>query len=562
MFTFKDYLVEAQFSEDDLARVIGVFERRLPKLLGTKIYRYGGKGHVMEFGGFSEILYLFGERAFGVRFKGGHVLGIDVWEKYTTNNGPSHFIDVKMLNAGSLIGAMTKLANLIKHPEQGKYPVQAVNEGLQLDEMAKRVNDDNFYRMAVSKYGEHGAESMTWEQIKAVADENDVLIPAYIRGQKIGRGKWNAKPGAVTDVDSKETKSEVVSKKDDEPQDVTPVKEPSTAVALPKKEPILYIKVTAQDPDTKRFIPAAESKAAQQLYKQIAGSMADHKPTEKEMRDPDTLYGHLSQLVTMACKGTLRSLLIYGGPGTGKTYTIMQTIKEEGMVPGKDYVKISGKASPVSIYQTMFMFREGGMILFDDCDSMWGNEDATNILKAALDTSPVREISWNGKNTLNVSKMSDEKRQSLYKQIDRQLAADAGDEDAELLAGDEDVEDDAGVKVKKGGPIRFPSMFEFKGRVVFISNLKKEEFDSAIMSRSAKINMDLTPEEVLKRMRSVLPSLGGDDVAIDKKEELLDHLVEMHGEGALTQVTMREFVKGMLVLRSGAPNWRDLCQYM
>ncbi len=70
MFTFKDYLVEAQFSEDDLARVIGVFERRLPKLLGTKIYRYGGKGHVMEFGGFSEILYLFGERAFGVRFKG------------------------------------------------------------------------------------------------------------------------------------------------------------------------------------------------------------------------------------------------------------------------------------------------------------------------------------------------------------------------------------------------------------------------------------------------------------------------------------------------------------
>lgn len=558
MFTFKDYLVEAQFSEDDLARVIGVFERRLPKLLGTKIYRYGGKGHVMEFGGFSEILYLFGERAFGVRFKGGHVLGIDVWEKYTANNGPSHFIDVKMLNAGSLIGAMAKLANLIKHPEQGKYSVQAVNEGLQLDEMAKRVNDDNFYRMAVSKYGEHGAAAMTWEQIKAVADENDVLIPAYIRGQKIGRGKWNAKPGAVTDVDSTETKSEVVSKKDDGPQDVTPVKEPSTAVALPKKEPILYIKVTAQDPDTKRFIPAAESKAAQQLYKQIAGSMADHKPSEKEMRDPDTLYGHLSQLVTMACKGTLRSLLIYGGPGTGKTHTIMQTIKEEGMTPGKDYVKIAGKASPVSIYQTLFMFREGGMILFDDCDSMWRNEDATNILKAALDTSPVREISWTASNTINVSKMSEKAKNTLNRQIDAQLSGEEMPSEES-----EDGEDgEPSPKVKKNGPIKFPSAFDFTGRVVFISNLKKEEFDPAIMSRSAKINMDLTPEEVLKRMRTVLPGLGGDDVALEQKEELLDHLIQMNKSGELDMVTMREFVKGILILKSGAPNWKDLIAYV
>lgn len=561
MFTFKDYLIEAQFSEDDLARVIAVFERRLPKLLGTKIYRYGGKSHVMQLSGFSEILYLFDDRAFGVRFKGGHVLGIDVWTRYTTNSGPSYFIDVKSLGAGTVISAIRKLAELIKNPEQGKHAVQAVNESIQLDEMAKRVDNDRFYQMAVSSYGEKAAESLTWEQIKAVADDNDVLIPAYIRGQKIGRGRWNARPGSVTDVDSKETRAANTSS-GDEPREVTPTKEPGTAVAVAKKEPILYIKVTAQDPDTKRFIPAAESKAAQQLYKQIAGSMADHKPSEKELRDPDTLYGHLAQLVGMACKGTLRSLLIYGGPGTGKTYTIMQTIKEEGLVPGKDYVKISGKASPVSIYQTMFMFREGGMILFDDCDSMWGNEDATNILKAALDTSPVREISWNGKNTVNVSKMSDEKRQSLYKQIDRQLAADAGDEDAELLAGDEDAEDDAGVKVKRSGPIRFPSMFEFKGRVVFISNLKKEEFDSAILSRSAKINMDLTPEEVLQRMRSVLPSLGGDDVPIEKKEELLEHLVKMYGNGELDAVTMREFVKGMLIVRSGAPNWRDLISYM
>lgn len=545
MLTFKDYLIEAQFSDDDFARVLNVFERRLPKLLGSRLYRYGGKKHVLEFSGYSQILYLFDNRAFGVRFKGGKVLGIDVWKTYTTSSAPEFFIDIRQLNANSIISSISKLAALIKHPDSGKHEVKAVNEAVQLDEMAKRVTDDNFYRMAVASYGEAASESLTWDQIKAVADKNDVLIPAYIRGQKVGRGRWNAKPGSVTDVESRDTSTAVAVTSGE--NEVTP---------LGKKDPILYIKVTAQDPDTKRFIPAAESKAAQQLYKQIANSMGDHKPTEKEMRDPQTLYGHLSQLVEMACKGSLRSLLIYGGPGTGKTFTIMQTIKNAGMVAGKDYVKISGKASPIAIYQTLFMFREGGMILFDDCDSMWGNEDATNILKAALDTSPVREISWNARNTINVSKMSDEKKQELYKQIDRQLAVEAGMEDDTLDDGGEED-----TKVRKNAPLRFPSAFDFKGRVVFISNLKKEEFDSAIMSRSAKINMDLTPKEVLQRMRAILPNLGGDDVSLEKKEELLDHLIVMHGRGELDAVTMREFVKGMNILRSGAPNWKELVQY-
>ncbi len=546
MFTFKDYLVEAQFSEDDLARIIKVFERRLPKLLGAKLYRYGGKDHVLQFSGYSQILYLFDKRAFGVRFKGSKVLGVDVWKTYSTSSAPEFFIDVRQLNTTSLISAISKLASLIKHPEAGTHEVKAVNESLQLDEMAKRVTDDSFYKMVVAEYGEHAAESVTWDQIKAVADKNDVLIPAYIRSQKIGRGRWNSKPGSVTDVESRMTTSTAVATTSGE-NEVTPVG---------KKDPILYIKVTAQDPDTKRFIPAAESKAAQQLYKQLANSMSDHKPSEKELRDPQTLYGHLSQLVEMACKGTLRSLLIYGGPGTGKTFTIMQTIKNAGMVPGRDYVKISGKASPISIYQTLFMFRENGMILFDDCDSMWGNEDATNILKAALDTSPVREISWNARNTINVSKMSDEKKQELFKTIDRQLAAEAGMDDD---TSDDTSDDD--TKIRKNAPLRFPSSFDFKGRVVFISNLKKEEFDSAIMSRSAKINMDLSPKEVLMRMRAILPNLGGDDVSLEKKEELLDHLIHMNDRGELDAVTMREFVKGMNILRSGAPNWRELLVY-
>jgi len=81
------------------------------------------------------------------------------------------------------------------------------------------------------------------------------------------------------------------------------------------------------------------------------------------------------------------------------------------------------------------------------------------------------------------------------------------------------------------------------------------------MSRSAKIGMDMTPEQILQRMRKILPELGGTDVSIEQKEELIDQLLLMHKRKEITAVTMREFTKGLDIVRSGAPNWRDLVIY-
>lgn len=543
MITFSEYLIEAEISEDDFERVLSVFTRRLPKLLGSKIYRYGGDDYVEDIAGGKRITFIFKDRAYGVRYKSGKVQGIDVWTKFGTQTAPDFFIDVKKLNASSLIASITKLAQIIKDPEAGDVAVKQVNEAVKLDEMASRVSDEDFYRALVDEYGETKARRLSWDQIKDVAEQNDVLIPGYIRSQKVERGIWDGKPrgGAASGsgVSDEDLGVEVKRKSDN--------------------EPILYIKVTAQDPETKRFLPAGDVKAAQRLYAQIQGAISA-PPTEEELRDVDTLYGHLAQLVEFAADGKLKSLLIYGGPGTGKTFTIMKVVKDKGLTPGKDYIKMSGKASPIKIYETLYMYRDGGMVIFDDLDSMWRNEDATNILKAALDTSPVREISWDSNNTVNISKMSKEAQQDYMERLDRQIAGEAVEE-----VDDDDDDDEEGGRKKKAKPakkLKFPATFEFTGRVVFISNLKKEEFDSAILSRSAKIDMSMSAEEILKRMRDVLGGLGGDDVSLERKTELLDHLLSMNKKGQLDQVTMREFIKGMNILRSGAPNWRDLIQYM
>ncbi|WP_407305454.1 ATP-binding protein [Acinetobacter sp.] len=548
MQTFKDYLIEAQFDGDSMERVINAFQRRMPRLLGSKIYRYGGSDGADQHGA----VFFFGTRAFRVRTKGNRILGIDVWDRYALNKGPSFFIDISDFGAESIIGSMKKLAQIIKNPEAGKVAVKESQE-IQLDEMARRATPQDFHEMGVEMYGDDQVSNLTWSDIQKIAAKNDVLIPGYVKSQQKDKLHWSIIPND-RDSSNDQSKGEEMANDDN-------------VVKLggeKKGEPILYIKITAQDPDTKRFISAADSKTAQKMYARINTALKAG-PTEEEIKDPATMYGHMAQLVDMACKNKLRSLLIYGGPGTGKTFTIMQTVKENGLIPGKDYVKLSGKATPISIFETLFQFRDGGLVIFDDLDSMWRNEEATNILKAALDTSPVREITWSSAATENVARWNDERRERYNQKIDALLNHEEPEEDDELDNDeDEDDEDQAPRKKKKKGKpekVKYPSTFNFKGRVIFISNLKKEEFDSAIMSRSAKIGMDMTPAQILQRMRAILPNLGGTDVAVELKEELIQRLLELNEEGELDQVTMREFTKGLDILRSGAPNWRELVIY-
>lgn len=63
-----------------------------------------------------------------------------------------------------------------------------------LMEMAKRSTPHGFYELAKKKYGAEKVKALKWPEIAAVAKENDVLIPPYLRSQKVGRGLFNLVP--------------------------------------------------------------------------------------------------------------------------------------------------------------------------------------------------------------------------------------------------------------------------------------------------------------------------------------------------------------------------------
>lgn len=86
-------------------------------------------------------------------------------------------------------------------------------------EMAKRSTADQFYALAKKKYGADKVKSLKWPEIVALAKEADVLIPPYLRTQKVGRGLFNLVPPEHAD-----TKEPAKDEKKAEPQKAEPPK--------------------------------------------------------------------------------------------------------------------------------------------------------------------------------------------------------------------------------------------------------------------------------------------------------------------------------------------------
>lgn len=102
----------------------------------------------------------------------------------------------------------------------------------------------------------------------------------------------------------------------------------------------------------------------------------------------------IDMLAHASTQGKIRSLIVSGPAGLGKSYTIEQAIKQydpDGMrsIIAKGFVKATG------LYLLLHEFRHpGNVIVLDDADSIFADQDALNLLKAALDTTKERFLSW------------------------------------------------------------------------------------------------------------------------------------------------------------------------
>ena len=133
----------------------------------------------------------------------------------------------------------------------------------------------------------------------------------------------------------------------------------------------------------------------------------------------------------------------------------------------KSYQVVKGAMTALGLYAKLYEYSDSGSVLvFDDCDSVLMDELSLNILKAALDSGKKRTIHWNA--------------------------------DSNLLN-------------KQG----IPNHFDFKGGVIFITNLKFENIRSkklqdhleALQSRCHYVDLTLdTEHDKYLRIRQIAQS--------------------------------------------------------
>jgi len=221
--------------------------------------------------------------------------------------------------------------------------------------------------------------------------------------------------------------------------------------------------------------------------------------------------------------GAFNSLMISGRAGTGKTFSVEKALKDEGLTIDDDFIMVSGAVSTIMMFKKMFQYRTK-VLVFDDCDAVFRDENGRNILKAALDTKKVRRISYLKKSGL------------VYDPKDFEM-----DPEGEF-------------NMQENGMV--PAYFDFAGRVIFISNLAKDKADPDGAIRSRSILIDVNPDDatLMERIKTLLPYLEPKDMAMEDKEEIYDFMKRAN------DVSMRTFVKAAGFKVAGLPNWERMAK--
>ena len=221
--------------------------------------------------------------------------------------------------------------------------------------------------------------------------------------------------------------------------------------------------------------------------------------------------------------GAFNSLMISGRAGTGKTFSVEKALKDEGLVIDDDFIIVSGAVSVIMMFKKMFQYRTK-VLVFDDCDAVFRDENGRNILKAALDTKKVRRISYLKKSGL----VFDPK--------------------------DFEMDPEGEFNMIENGMV--PAYFDFAGRVIFISNLAKDKADPDGAIRSRSILIDVNPDDatLMERIKTLLPYLEPRDMPIKDKEEIFAFMQRAN------DVSMRTFVKAAGFKVAGLPNWERMAK--
>ena len=224
-----------------------------------------------------------------------------------------------------------------------------------------------------------------------------------------------------------------------------------------------------------------------------------------ETRDPEVMFGNLERLTKMVGRGIQPSLVITGMAGVGKTHLVKETLKGMGLRESYEFVHFKGRSTAAGLFITLYQ-NSDKVVVFDDCDSVFKDDDAVNILKAALDSYDTRRISYISSKPL---------------------------------------------KDEYGEPI--PAHFEFTGKVIFISNINQSKLDEAIRSRSFVADISMNTTQMFTRMEQLMSTMET-SIPLAAKQQALEIMKSLDSKYRGIDINLRSFIKAARICAMGFDN--------
>ena len=236
----------------------------------------------------------------------------------------------------------------------------------------------------------------------------------------------------------------------------------------------------------------------------------------------------LEDMTYAACDGVVRGMVVTGPPGVGKSFGVEKVLKDAGVMLKMEtqngglrkFGVEKGAASPIGLFQLLYDYSAAGSVLvLDDCDSVLYDELSLNLLKAALDSSPKRTLSWRS--------------------------------ESRALANN-------GV----------PDSYEFKGSIIFITNVKfertrgklKDHLD-AIMSRCHYLDLTLdTMRDKFLRCKQIVADgmLNEYKFGEDEQKDLMDYIYT--NKNKLREMSLRMVLKIADLKKMNANKWKSYAE--
>jgi hypothetical protein len=264
-----------------------------------------------------------------------------------------------------------------------------------------------------------------------------------------------------------------------------------------------------------------------------SNKVVEFKKTEKPEETDDQIMDRIEQrfsilddMTKAAIAGDIRAMIVTGPPGVGKSYGVEYQLEKAGLfdnISGRKikYEVIKGAMTPIGLYCTLYKHSDPkNVLVFDDCDSILLDDIALNILKAALDSGKKRRIHWNS--------------------------------DSSMLRRE-------GV----------PDQFDFKGSVIFITNLKFDHLKSkklqdhleALQSRCHFLDLTLnTTRDKILRIKQIFRK--GDlfqdyDFSPEQGDEIVQFMQDNHAR--MREISLRMALK-LADLTKVSSNWKALAE--